>query len=178
MSDLAGLDIGWDKETSDPKERIRDALVEMGRRGQKTGKGWFDYGSDRQPKESEEVYRLIQQFAGKTKTLLPAPTNEDEILQRGMFAMVNEGARILEEGHASRASDIDVVWLNGYGFPRAKGGPMYWASHEVGLQTIVDKLEQWTKQGATDCKPSALLVKLAKAGQTFEDHDQVKKSKL
>jgi 3-hydroxyacyl-CoA dehydrogenase len=139
MSDLAGLDIGWHRDPA-RVETIRDALCAAGRWGQKTGKGWYDYDDKRQRTPSPEVAKLVADFAAKQGT--PQRTiGSDEILQRLLYPMINEGAKILDEGMAQRASDIDTVWLNGYGWPAWTGGPMYWAEHE-GLASIVAGLER------------------------------------
>ncbi len=125
MSDLAGLDIGWSRATS-KGETLRERLCEMDRRGQKTGAGFYDYGPDRSRTPSPVVEQLIRDFVrekgGQTRSL-----DRDEIFRRLIDPMVAEGRKILDEGIAQRASDIDVVWVNGYGWPRATGGIMYWA---------------------------------------------------
>jgi len=125
MSDLAGLDIGWNPETS-RGETIRDRLCERGRRGQKTGAGFYDYDADRNRTPSPVVEQLIRDFVGE-KGGTPRAHRADEIRERLLQPMVEEGKKILAEGIAQRASDIDVVWVNGYGWPRATGGIMYWA---------------------------------------------------
>ena len=125
MSDLAGLDIGWSKETS-KGETLRDRLCEMDRRGQKTGCGFYDYDENRNRTPSPIVEQMIRNFVrekgGKVKEHSP-----DEILERLLTPMVEEGKKILAEGIAQRPGDIDAVWVNGYGWPRATGGVMYWA---------------------------------------------------
>jgi 3-hydroxyacyl-CoA dehydrogenase len=125
MSDLAGLDIGWSKETS-KGETLRDRLCEMDRRGQKNGKGFYDYAEDRSRTPSPVVEQLIRDFV-KEKGGVVREHTQDEILQRLLQPMVEEGKKILSEGIAQRPGDIDAVWVNGYGWPRATGGIMYWA---------------------------------------------------
>ncbi|HMO43086.1 MAG TPA: 3-hydroxyacyl-CoA dehydrogenase NAD-binding domain-containing protein, partial [Phenylobacterium sp.] len=130
MSDLAGLDIGWVKEKS-KGESIRDVLCEMDRRGQKTGAGYYDYDENRNAKPSPVTEKVINDFIVKTGAN-PREVSDEEILERCIYPMINEGAKILEEGKAIRPSDIDVVWQNGYGWPVYRGGPM-WYGDQVGL---------------------------------------------
>ena len=140
MSDLAGLDIGWHRDPA-RVETIRDALCAAGRWGQKTGKGWYDYDEARKRTPSPEVATLVAEFAvkqGKPQRTI----DKDEIRERLLYPMIAEGAKILDEGMAQRASDIDTVWLNGYGWPAWTGGPMYWADHE-GLGQVVAGLERY-----------------------------------
>lgn len=125
MSDLAGLDIGWNPQTS-RGETLRDRLCEMGRRGQKTGAGFYDYDSERNRTPSPVVEQLIRDYVAE-KGGTARDHSQDEIRDRLLQPMVEEGKAILAEGIAQRASDIDVVWVNGYGWPRATGGIMYWA---------------------------------------------------
>ena len=139
MSDLAGLDIGWNKETS-KGETLRDVLCERDRRGQKTGRGYYDYDEKRNRTVSPEVQEIIADFAKRSGQPQRAFSDE-EILERLLYPMVNEGALILEEGMAQRASDIDVVWRDGYGWPAYTGGPMFWAD-QVGLDKVVDGLQR------------------------------------
>src|SRR5690606_17657388 len=134
MSDLAGLDIGWSKETS-KSATVREVLCEMDRRGQKTGAGYYDYDENRKASPSPVTEKIIRDFMAKAGKQ-PREITEQEILERCVFAMINEGAKILEEGIAIRASDIDIVWINGYGWPVYRGGPMFYAD-TVGLQTVV-----------------------------------------
>ncbi|MGE0409277.1 MAG: 3-hydroxyacyl-CoA dehydrogenase NAD-binding domain-containing protein [Amphiplicatus sp.] len=140
MSDLAGLDIGWDpKKTS--SSTLREVLCERGRRGQKTGKGYYDYDENRNRTPSEEVDAIIDEFAAKSGKK-QRKIGAEEILERLLYPMVNEGALILEEGIAQRASDIDIVWINGYGWPAYTGGPMFWAD-TIGLDKVVAGLEKF-----------------------------------
>ncbi len=125
MADLAGLDIGWSKETS-KGETLRDRLCEMDRRGQKTGSGFYDYGPDRSRTPSPVVEQMIRDFVAEQGGVAHEHT-QDEIRDRLLTPMVEEGKAILSEGIAQRPGDIDAVWVNGYGWPRATGGVMYWA---------------------------------------------------
>ncbi|HTU09801.1 MAG TPA: 3-hydroxyacyl-CoA dehydrogenase NAD-binding domain-containing protein [Allosphingosinicella sp.] len=139
MSDLAGVDIGWHRDPT-RIENIRDALAAEGRWGQKKGAGFYDYDEKRNPTPSPRVAEIIAEF--RTKTGTPQHEIDDqEIIERTLYTMVNEGAKILEEGMAQRASDIDVVWVYGYGWPVYRGGPMFWADTE-GLAKIVAGLEK------------------------------------
>jgi len=140
MADLAGIDIGWHRDPS-KVTTLREALCAAGRFGQKNGKGFYDYDESRNRTPSDEVRALIAEFAAKSGT----PQREisrEEIKERLLYPMVNEGAMILDEGMAQRASDIDVVWINGYGWPLYTGGPMFWAD-TVGLTNVVAGLEKY-----------------------------------
>ena len=164
MSDLAGLDIGWSAATS-KRASIRDILCEEGRRGQKTGAGFYDYDEARNAKPSAKVEGIIRDFA-KSKGVEQRRIGDAEILERLIYPMINEGAKILEEGKAQRASDIDIVWINGYGWPVYRGGPMFYAD-TVGLKTVLAKLKEFQAKFGDDFKPAALLENLAAEGGTF-----------
>ena len=164
MSDLAGLDIGWSKETS-KSSTIREILCEMDRRGQKTGAGFYDYDESRNAKPSPVVEKIILDFAAR-KGINRRTISDVEILERCVYPMINEGAKILEEGKAQRASDIDIVWINGYGWPVYRGGPMFYAD-DVGLKTVLARLKEFQARFGDDFKPAALLEKLAAEGGTF-----------
>jgi 3-hydroxyacyl-CoA dehydrogenase len=166
MSDLAGLDIGWVAENS-KSATIRDVLCESGRRGQKTGAGYYDYDENRNAKPSPVTEKIIHDFVTKSGAN-PRQIGDDEILERTLYAMVNEGAKILEEKKAIRASDVDVVWQNGYGWPVYRGGPMFWAD-TVGLPKILEKLKEFQATMGDQWKPSALLERLAAEGKGFKD---------
>ncbi|MDP9102520.1 MAG: 3-hydroxyacyl-CoA dehydrogenase NAD-binding domain-containing protein [Pseudomonadota bacterium] len=166
MSDLAGLDIGWVKEKS-KGETIRDQLCELDRRGQKTGAGYYDYDENRNAKPSPVTEKIVQEFVAKSGTN-PRTISDEEILERTLYAMVNEGAKILEEKKAIRASDIDVVWLNGYGWPIYRGGPMHWAD-SVGLPKILAKVKEFEATMGEQWKPAALLEQLVAEGKGFKD---------
>ena len=164
MSDLAGLDIGWSAATS-KRASIRDLLCEESRRGQKTGAGFYDYDEARNAKPSAKVEGIIRDFA-KSKGIEQRKIGDAEILERLIYPMINEGAKILEEGKAQRASDIDIVWINGYGWPVYRGGPMFTAD-TIGLKTVLAKLKEFQAKFGADFRPSALLEKLAAEGGTF-----------
>ena len=164
MSDLAGLDIGWSKETS-KSSTVREVLCEMDRRGQKTGAGYYDYDDKRNAQPSEVTRQIVLDFmaqGGKTAR----PISDAEILERTVYAMVNEAAKILEEGIALRASDIDTVYINGYGWPVYRGGPMFYAD-TLGPATVVDKLQAYGDRMGAGFSISPLLQKLAAEGRFF-----------
>jgi 3-hydroxyacyl-CoA dehydrogenase len=167
MSDMAGLDIGWrSRKDRGITSEIPDALCEAGRFGLKTGKGYYKYEGGRAPIPDPEVEDLI------TKTLAKMGkktrnVSDEEILERMVYPMVNEGARILEEKIAARPSDIDVVWLYGYGWPVYRGGPMHYAD-SVGLKKVAERLAHYAKEtGDPSLEPAPLLKKLADEGKTF-----------
>ncbi|HEV2364815.1 MAG TPA: 3-hydroxyacyl-CoA dehydrogenase NAD-binding domain-containing protein [Caulobacteraceae bacterium] len=166
MSDLAGLDIGWVKEKS-KGETIRDVLCEMDRRGQKTGAGYYDYDDNRVARPSPVTEKIIKDFVARSG-VNPRPISDEEILERCLYPMVNEGAKILEEGKAVRASDIDVIWENGYGWPVYRGGPMWWGDQQ-GLPRIAGKMKEWEGQMGDAYRPAALLDTLAAEGRRFQD---------
>ncbi|MDP3490013.1 MAG: 3-hydroxyacyl-CoA dehydrogenase NAD-binding domain-containing protein [Phenylobacterium sp.] len=166
MSDLAGLDIGWVKERS-KGESIRDVLCEMDRRGQKTGAGYYDYDETRNAKPSPVTEQVIKDFIVKTGAN-PRDVTDEEILERSIYPMINEGAKILEEGKAIRPSDIDVVWQNGYGWPVYRGGPMWYGDH-VGLPKVLAKMQEFHAKMGDQFKPSPLLEKLVAEGKSFKD---------
>ena len=168
MGDLAGLDIGWRTRKSLGKTAvIGDALCEAGRYGQKTGKGFYSYeDGPRDGKPDPWVDALIAEKAGELGINRRA-IDATEIVERTIYPMINEGALILEEGIASRPSDIDIVWINGYAFPVGKGGPMFWAE-QAGLKHIVERLEYWHgKTGKAVFEPSGLLRKAARTGSSL-----------
>jgi len=166
MSDLAGLDIGWDPAKTS-SSTVREVLCEMDRRGQKNGKGFYDYDESRNASPSPVVEQVIRDFAEKRQIQRRTITDQ-EILERCLYPMVNEGAKILEEGKAIRASDIDIVWINGYGWPVYRGGPMFWGEL-VGLDKILAKMKQFHAELGDDFKPSALLERLVAEGKGFKD---------
>jgi 3-hydroxyacyl-CoA dehydrogenase len=166
MSDLAGLDIGWSKEATS-SSTIREILCEMDRRGQKTGAGFYDYDENRNAVPSPVVEQIILDFAAK-KGINRRAISDEEILERCVYPMINEGAKILEEGMAIRASDIDIVWLNGYGWPLYRGGPMFYGDL-MGLPKVLEKMKTFQAQMGDDFKPAALLEKLVAEGKGFKD---------
>jgi 3-hydroxyacyl-CoA dehydrogenase len=176
VGDLAGLDIGWalrKRRSAEFPDRdfsnVSDALCEAGRFGQKTGAGWYRYeAGSRTPLPDPKVTAIIEQYRrqkGFTSRTIGAP----EIVERCIYALINEGARIIEDGIAQRASDIDLVYLNGYGFPAYRGGPMFYAD-QVGLHDVARALERIAAQPGSDTAawtPAPLLTRLAQQGQTF-----------
>ncbi len=166
MGDLAGLDVGWRiRQGRGTKAPISDALCEAGRFGQKTSAGYYKYDG-RTPTPDPEVDRIIAEQQRKVG-VNPRTIGDDEIFERMFYPMINEGARILEEGIASRPSDIDVIWMNGYGWPTWTGGPMFYAD-KVGLQHIAERLEHYAEQtGDETLRPAKLLRRLAESGQGF-----------
>jgi 3-hydroxyacyl-CoA dehydrogenase len=166
MSDLAGLDIGWSKATS-KSSTIREILCEMDRRGQKTGAGFYDYDESRNAKPSPVVEKIILDFAAK-KGINRRTISDQEILERSIYPMINEGAKILEEGKAQRASDIDIVWINGYGWPVYRGGPMFYADL-IGPDKVLAKMKEFEATMGEDFKPAPLLEKVVTEGKRFQD---------
>lgn len=177
MGDLAGNDIGWAirkrraVERADMKySRTADKLCELGRFGQKTGAGWYDYqAGKRDAIPSDLVNKMIEDHR-KELGIAPRKISDEEIVQRLVFALVNEGAHILEDGIASKSGDIDMVYLTGYGFPIHRGGPMHYAS-EVGLFNVVQAMDRFAKNPLDDAafwKPAPLLAKLAAEGKAFQ----------
>ncbi|MCP5031529.1 MAG: 3-hydroxyacyl-CoA dehydrogenase [Actinomycetia bacterium] len=163
MSDLAGLDIGWKEETSS-SSTVRELLCESGRRGQKNGRGYYTYDPEtRASTPDPEVEQMIKDFA-VSKGVDQRQVSDDEVLERCLYPMVNEGAKILDEGIAVRASDIDVVWINGYGWPVYHGGPMFWAD-TVGLDEVAAKINDYHERlGGDHWSPSPRLAELAASG--------------
>ena len=175
MGDLAGLDIGWATRKRkaveagvEMKPIVADKLCEAGRFGQKTGAGWYRYeAGNRTPLPDSVTEQLIADYRA-AHGITPRKISDEEIVERCIFALVNEGARILEEGIAARASDIDLVYLNGYGFPLHRGGPMLYAD-TVGLPQAVRSLRRFAAEPGADAswQPAPLLVRLAEEGRSF-----------
>ncbi|MGC6331253.1 3-hydroxyacyl-CoA dehydrogenase NAD-binding domain-containing protein [Rhizorhabdus sp. FW153] len=161
MTDLAGLDIGWDPRTSAGRT-IRERLCEAGLRGQKNGRGFYDYDAERNRTPSPEAKEIIRRFA-EDHGVAQRSIDANEIVERLLYPMINEAALILEEGIAQRASDIDVVWVNGYGWPAWRGGPMFWAG-QVGLVKVVDGLRRHAASLGPDFRLSDRLVQAAESG--------------
>jgi 3-hydroxyacyl-CoA dehydrogenase len=176
MYDMAGNDIGWDIRKRRAKERpdmvyskIADRICEQGRFGQKTGKGYYRYEpGNRKPIPDPEVEKIISAYRNEIG-VKPRSISDEEIVERLIYALVNEGAHILEEGIALRASDIDIVYLTGYGFPPFRGGPMFYAD-TIGLDKVLKSIQKFQQgyQGG-QWKPAPLLVKLANEGRRFND---------
>ena len=157
MSDLAGLDIGWNKDTS-KGESLRDVLCEAGRLGQKSGKGFYIYDENRNKSPDPEVEALIKKF-GEERQIKMRDVGKEEILERCLYPMINEGFKILEEGMAIRASDIDIVWTNGYGWPVYEGGPMFYGN-TIGFDKVLFWLKKAELELGPEFKPSAYLEKV------------------
>jgi len=173
--DLAGLDVGWRirkeyRHLEKPGIRqpvAEDQLCEMGRYGQKTGAGWYKYDENRRANADPEVAELVRKWTTEAK-IPQRQISADEIVDRCIYALVNEGARILEEGFALRAVDIDIIYLNGYGFPAYRGGPM-WYADTVGLKKVYDRVVEFQKQHGEIWEPAPLLKQLAEQGKKFAD---------
>jgi 3-hydroxyacyl-CoA dehydrogenase len=175
MGDLAGLDIGWAGRKRRAAENpgayqrvVADAICEQGRFGQKTGSGWYRYNAGSRDAIPDPVVAEIIASFRQERGITARAISDDEVIERCIFALVNEGARILEEGIAARASDVDIVYLNGYGFPKHRGGPMLYADL-VGLPNVVRSLRRFAAEPGADAfwQPAPLLVKLADEGKTF-----------
>ena len=173
VGDLAGLDVGWriNKEyrhLQPPGIRqafVEDHLCELGRFGQKTGAGWYKYDDQRRATPDPVVDELIRKWVAEAGTA-QRQISAAEIVDRCIYALVNEGARILEEGYALRASDIDIIYLNGYGFPAYRGGPM-WYADSVGLKKVYERVSEFHRQHGEIWRPAPLLKRLAEQGKTF-----------
>jgi 3-hydroxyacyl-CoA dehydrogenase len=178
VGDLAGLDVGWRirKEYRHlEKLGIRqafagDRLCEMGRYGQKTGAGWYKYDENRRAIADPEVAELVKRWAAEAG-ITQRRISREEIVDRCIYALVNEGARILEEGYALRAVDIDIIYLNGYGFPAYRGGPM-WYADTVGLKNVYARILEFHQQHGELWEPAPLLKQLAEQGKTFADYNK------
>jgi len=179
-NDLAGLDVGWRirKEYRHlEKPGIRQAfaadhLCEMGRFGQKTGAGWYKYDENRKPSPDPEVAALTKKWSAEAG-IPQRQISAEEIVDRCIYALVNEGARIVEEGYALRAVDIDITYINGYGFPAYRGGPM-WYADTVGLKKAYDHISEFHRTHGELWEPAPLLKRLAAEGRTFADLDKQK----
>jgi 3-hydroxyacyl-CoA dehydrogenase len=176
MGDLAGLDIGWAgrkrQAATRPKHlrysRVADRICELGRFGQKTGAGWYRYeAGSRTPIPDPEVERIIAECAAEAG-IARRTIADQEIVERTMYALANEGAKILAEGVALRASDIDLVYVNGYGFPAYRGGPMHFAD-TIGLAEVAERVVQFHAAHGDWWTPAPLLLERAAAGRGFND---------
>ena len=178
VGDLAGLDVGMRVRKEAPhlyppgtrRPLAEDALCEMGRYGQKTKAGWYRYGQDRSRHEDPEVDAMLKRVAAEAG-IEQREISDQEILDRVVYALVNEGARILEEGFALRASDIDIIYLYGYGFPAFRGGPMFYAD-TVGLGKVLARVEEFHSQHGHWWRPASLLKELAENRGTFSEWDR------
>ena len=184
VGDLAGLDVGWRirKEYRHlEKPGIRqpfagDRLCEMGRFGQKTGAGWYKYDDSRRAISDPALTALVRQWAEEAK-IPQRQISREEIVDRCLYALVNEGARILEEGYALRAGDIDIIYINGYGFPAHRGGPM-WYADTVGLKNVYSRVLEFHKQHGELWEPAPLLKQLAERGKTLADYSQEQRARI
>jgi 3-hydroxyacyl-CoA dehydrogenase len=167
MGDLAGLDVGWRiRKGRGERAPVADRLCELGRFGQKTGAGFYRYEGDRTPRPDPDVEKIIADVSA-AQGITRRPISDDEIRERLLYPMVNEGAKILEEKIAIRPSDIDVIWVYGYGWPVYRGGPMFWAD-TVGLRQIRDRMRELGRRAGSDFwRPAALLDRLADEGRGF-----------
>ena len=177
VADLAGNDIGWEgrkrRYAANPDARklpIPDAICELGRFGQKTQAGWYDYKEgDRTPYPSDVVEKIITDYREEAG-ITPKSFTDEEILRRILFSSINEICKILDEGIAYKASDADVMWLNGFGFPRYRGGVMYWAD-QIGVKEVYDQISAWHDEYGDRWAPSPYLKNLADAGESFTGTD-------
>jgi len=176
MGDLAGLDVGWRIRKQQAANRpahlrystLADRVCELARFGQKTGAGWFRYQTgSRTPIPDDAIRELIESIS-EEQGITRRPVTEQEILTRCLYPLINEGAKILDEGLALRASDIDIIWMYGYGFPRYRGGPMHWAD-TIGLKVVYDGMSRLHDQHGAWLEPAPLLQQLAKTGKGFGD---------
>jgi 3-hydroxyacyl-CoA dehydrogenase len=177
VDDMAGVDVAWRvrqelNQFSEPGARkplVADKLCEMGRFGQKTGGGWYRYGDDRKPIPDPVVLDLIEKTTAAAGIKRRTFTDE-EIVERTIYALINEGARVLEEGVALRAADIDTVYVSGYGFPAYRGGPMFYADR-IGLPKIHDRVAALHREHGHRWAPAPLLTRLAGEGSSFREWD-------
>jgi len=179
VGDLGGLDVAYRirkeyRHLEKPGARqpfVEDRLVEMGRLGQKTGGGWYKYDAERRASSDPEVAALVKKWIAESRI----PQREipaEEIVDREIYSLVNEGARILEEGYALRAGDIDTIYVNGYGFPAYRGGPM-WYADTVGLKKVYERVKQFHQQHGVLWEPAPLLKELAESGGSFSNFQRV-----
>jgi len=178
VGDLGGLDIAYRirkefKHLEKPGARqpfVEDGLVEMGRLGQKSGSGWYKYDADRRATADPEIPVLVKKWVAESG-VPQRQVSAEEIVDRELYSLVNEGARILEEGFALRAGDIDTIYVNGYGFPAYRGGPM-WYADTVGLKKVYDRVSEFHRQHGPLWEPAPLLKKLAEAGKKFAEFER------
>jgi 3-hydroxyacyl-CoA dehydrogenase len=176
--DLAGLDVGWRirkeyRHLEKPGVRqpiAEDSLCELGRYGQKTSAGWYKYDAERRAIPDPEVTQLVRKWAAEGG-IQQREISTQEMVDRCIYALVNEGARILEEGYALRAVDIDIIYLTGYGFPAYRGGPM-WYADTVGLKKVYERVCEFHRQHGELWEPAPLLKQLAEEGKGFADFDK------
>ena len=177
VDDMGGLDVAWRirkelrqfEEPGARKPLVADRLVELGRLGQKAGRGWYRYADDRKPIPDPDVLELIESVA-REHNIGRRSISDEEILERTLYALVNEGARVLEAGIARRAADIDVIYLTGYGFPSFRGGPMFFAD-SVGLRRVHERVAAFHRELGPRFEPAPLLARLAQEGSSFREYD-------
>jgi len=177
VDDMGGIDVQWRvreerKRQEKPGQRaplVLDKLYQSGRLGQKTGAGWFRYDENRKMTPDPEVVALIENTA-QAAGIARRQISDEEILERCIYTLINEGARILEEGYALRAADIDVIYLTGYGFPGYRGGPM-WYADTVGLKRVYERVAEFHRTHGEVWEPAPLLKRLAEAGESFASFD-------
>jgi 3-hydroxyacyl-CoA dehydrogenase len=177
VDDMAGLDVAWrarralgHHEGPGRKPLVQDRLVSLGRLGQKTGRGWYRYEDGRTPLADPEVIELIRTEAAAAG-IVQRPIAATEIVERSIYTLVNEGARVLGAGLAARASDIDVIYASGYGFPAWRGGPMFHADR-VGLDHVLGRIRTFHQTFGDRWAPAPLLEELAAEGTTFREWDR------
>src|SRR5579863_5777362 len=176
VGDMAGLDVAWRirkefRHLEKPGARqpfVEDRMVEMGRLGQKSGSGWYKYDAERRATPDPEIAALVKKWTAES-TISQRQISAEEIVEREVYMLVNEGARILEEGYALRAGDIDTIYVNGYGFPAFRGGPM-WYADTVGLKKVYERVRDFHRQHGMLWEPAPLLKKLAESGKKFADY--------
>jgi 3-hydroxyacyl-CoA dehydrogenase len=184
VDDMGGIDVQWlvrqeRKHLEKPGLRaplVLEKLFNSKRLGQKTGAGWYRYDENRKPIADPEVHALIEKTATDAG-IERRHISDDEIVERAIYIMINEGAKILEEGYALRAADIDVIYLTGYGFPGYRGGPM-WYADTVGLKKVRDRIADFHARHGEFWQPAPLLAKLADQGQTFAEYDAAREHAL
>jgi 3-hydroxyacyl-CoA dehydrogenase len=169
--DMVGLDVAWRIRQEHPQDAgmrqpfVEDRLCALGRYGRKTSAGWYRYDQERRPVPDPEVAVLVRKWAAE-EGIIPRTISHQEILDRCLWSLVNEGARILEEGYAASVSDIDTIFLNGYGFPSARGGPMRYAD-SLGLKAVYDRVAEFYQEHGEVWRPAPLLKQLAERGRRF-----------
>jgi 3-hydroxyacyl-CoA dehydrogenase len=184
VDDMGGIDLAWRvrqeyKHLEKPGVRVPlvlDKLYEMGRWGQKRGAGWYRYDETRKPIPDPEVHTLIEKTA-RDAGIDRREISAQEIVERCIYTLINEGARILEEGYASRAADIDVIYCTGYGFPAYRGGPM-WYADTVGLKNVYERVCEFHRRHGVLWEPAPLLQQLAERGETFAAWDAARELKM
>jgi 3-hydroxyacyl-CoA dehydrogenase len=176
MQDIAGIDVGWrirqylksvgKTRAEGPQSTVPDRLYELGRYGQKTGAGWYRYEPGSRTRIADPLVEDIAAAEAKLRGVTRRAVSDEEILARIMTALANEGAQVLDEGYAARASDIDVVYVHGFGFPRPRGGPMFYAD-TVGLPVVLARVKEYRRELGDYWRPAPLLEKLASEGRGF-----------